>query len=159
MLIRFVKKDRGMTLVEVLASLVLLSIMIVSFLAIFPTVAKQNKTSEEFMDATYIAQSSMEHIIRIKDQNNSLHEMVNKLTAEETNSQGEKNINYKAVSSTANEIVLERVASMPSYKVTIIFDKLKTYQTSHVRVIVSQIGSKEKPRAQMETILWWGDNQ
>ncbi|ARF13106.1 type IV pilus modification PilV family protein [Sporosarcina ureae] len=158
MFMHYVKKNSGMTLVEVLASLVLLSIIIISFLAVFPTVAKQNKASEEFMDATYIAQSEMEYIISIKGQEDGLTDLVKKLVESERVIKNEGRVRYKTATSTSKEIVLERETPELSYKVTIIFNKDVTYQTSHVLVKVSQLDLEEKMRAQMETILWWGEN-
>ncbi|ARF16235.1 type IV pilus modification PilV family protein [Sporosarcina ureae] len=158
MFMHYVKKNSGMTLVEVLASLVLLSIIIISFLAVFPTVAKQNKASEEFMDATYIAQSEMEYIISIKGQEDGLTDLAKKLKESERVIKNEGRVSYKIVPSTAREIVLEREIPELSYKVVIIFNKDVTHQTSHVLVKVSQLDLEEKLRAQMETILWWGEN-
>ncbi|PID07331.1 MULTISPECIES: prepilin-type N-terminal cleavage/methylation domain-containing protein [unclassified Sporosarcina] len=158
MFMHYVKKNSGMTLVEVLASLVLLSIIIISFLVVFPIVAKQNKASEEFMDATYIAQSEMEYIISIKGQEDGLTDLVNKLVESERVIKNEGRVRYKTVPSTSKEIVLEREIPELSHKVAIIFNKDMTYQTSHVLVKVSQLDQEEKLRAQMETILWWGEN-
>src|SRR5690625_5676952 len=54
--------ENGLTLVEVLASVVLLTIIITIFLNVFIQSAKTNTTSEEVVDATYIAQTEMERI-------------------------------------------------------------------------------------------------
>src|SRR5699024_8937847 len=58
----FFIEEKGLTLVEVLASFVILSIVLVIFLSIFIQSAKTNQTSEEIVDATYIAQTEMELI-------------------------------------------------------------------------------------------------
>lgn len=55
-------KESGFTLVEVLVSVVLLTIIITIFLNIFIQSAKTNATSEELVDATYLAQIEMEKI-------------------------------------------------------------------------------------------------
>lgn len=55
----------GLTLVEVLASIVILSIVITIFLAVFAQTAKTNKVSEEIVDATYLAQQIMEEIYEL----------------------------------------------------------------------------------------------
>src|SRR5699024_10249125 len=54
--------ENGLTLVEVLASVVLLTIIITIFLNVFIQSAKTNTTSEEVVDATYLAQTEMERI-------------------------------------------------------------------------------------------------
>ncbi|MFC5591163.1 hypothetical protein ACFPRA_19975 [Sporosarcina soli] len=57
--------EEGMTLVETLASLVILSLLIIAFLSLFGQSARLNKSSELVMEATYIAQTHMEQIYEI----------------------------------------------------------------------------------------------
>src|SRR5690625_3684322 len=57
-----IMNENGLTLVEVLASVVLLTIIITIFLNVFMQSAKTNTTSEEIVDATYLAQTEMEKI-------------------------------------------------------------------------------------------------
>lgn len=63
---RYIEKklmgENGFTLVEVLASVVLLTIIITIFLNVFIKSAETSKTSGEIIDATYMAQIEMEHI-------------------------------------------------------------------------------------------------
>ena len=59
---KYIHNEKGLTLVEILASFVILSILIIAFLTLFGQSAKQNRLSEEVMDATYIAQRNMEEI-------------------------------------------------------------------------------------------------
>lgn len=54
--------ENGLTLVEVLVSVVLLTIIITIFLNVFIQSAQTNTSSEEIVDATYIAQTEMERI-------------------------------------------------------------------------------------------------
>ena len=56
----FFIKEKGLTLVEVLASIVIILIILIFFLSIFIQTAKTNETSEKIVDATYIAQTEME---------------------------------------------------------------------------------------------------
>ena len=58
---RMFLKDKGLTLVEVLASIVILTIILIIFLSVFIQSAKTNQSSEEKLDATFIAQTEMEH--------------------------------------------------------------------------------------------------
>lgn len=62
MLMRLKHNEKGLTLAEVLASIVILSIILISGLSIIIQSAKTNKTSENIIDATYIAQKEMENI-------------------------------------------------------------------------------------------------
>lgn len=51
----FHKSEKGLTLIEVLASIVLLSIVIVSFLSLFPQITNFNKSTEENLQAAATA--------------------------------------------------------------------------------------------------------
>jgi len=62
---KILKAEKGLTLIEVLASTVLITIVLVSFLTIFAQGAKTNMTSENTMDSTYLAQKEMESIIAL----------------------------------------------------------------------------------------------
>lgn len=62
MLMRLRHNEKGLTLAEVLASIVILSIILIAGLSIIIQSAKTNKTSENIIDATYIAQKEMENI-------------------------------------------------------------------------------------------------
>lgn len=54
--------EKGLTLIEVLASIVILSIIGVSLLTFFVQSARSNNLSKTMMDATYVAQSNIEEI-------------------------------------------------------------------------------------------------
>lgn len=54
--------ESGITLVETLVSIVLLVLILTIFLSIFTQSAKMNKTSEEIVDASYLAQKEMENL-------------------------------------------------------------------------------------------------
>jgi|SRR5690625_2666204 len=56
------RNESGLTLVEILASIVILALIFMSILMILSQTAKTNKTSEDIIDATYIAQTEMEKI-------------------------------------------------------------------------------------------------
>lgn len=49
------KNNKGLTLIEVLASIVILSIVIISFVALFPQMSLFNEKTEENLDAISIA--------------------------------------------------------------------------------------------------------
>lgn len=147
-------REKGMTLVEVLASLVLLSIIIISFLAIFPTVAKQNKASDEVMDATYIAQTTMEEIIQIKTNSKTFEAADDVL------------VNGKYIRGADSDTYVSKENNNQLYKVLIYFSKPnsdRSLPSNTSRVIVKVFKPNDeinsKPRAQMETILWWEEGQ
>lgn len=54
------KNERGFTLIEIIASLVLISIILLSFINVFVQTTKTRVASEQIVTATYIAQQEME---------------------------------------------------------------------------------------------------
>ncbi|WP_079523907.1 type IV pilus modification PilV family protein [Solibacillus isronensis] len=59
---RFLKEERGVSLVEVVASIVLITIILLSFFSFFIQSKKTHVASESIVDATYIAQQEMEEL-------------------------------------------------------------------------------------------------
>jgi Tfp pilus assembly protein PilV len=57
--------ESGLSLVELLASIVILTLLLTTFLMMFLQSAKINKTSENIINATYIAQTEMENIYAV----------------------------------------------------------------------------------------------
>ncbi|MBM7541796.1 type IV pilus modification PilV family protein [Amphibacillus cookii] len=57
----FTRQD-GLTLVEVLASIAILSMIVVTFLTFFINSARTTKVSEDMFDASYLAQEKIESI-------------------------------------------------------------------------------------------------
>ncbi|MEK5039119.1 type IV pilus modification PilV family protein [Sporosarcina sp. FSL K6-3457] len=55
-------QENGLSLVEVLASIVILSLILITFTMMFLYSAKTGKTSENIIDATYVAQTEMEKV-------------------------------------------------------------------------------------------------
>ncbi|RHW42724.1 hypothetical protein D1B31_03830 [Neobacillus notoginsengisoli] len=58
----WVKSEAGVTLVEVLASITILFIIIVSMLPMFVQSTRSNSHSKTIMDATYVAAANMETV-------------------------------------------------------------------------------------------------
>lgn len=65
--------DRGLTLIEVIASLVIISIILISFLGLFVQSKKTNVSSEGIHDATYEAQKAMETLYTLANKTGSIH--------------------------------------------------------------------------------------
>lgn len=59
---KHLKDEGGVTLVEVVTSLVLITIILLSFAGLFIQSTKTGKASQEIVDATYIAQVEMENM-------------------------------------------------------------------------------------------------
>src|SRR5690625_3631610 len=81
---QFKTNEHGFTLIEVLASIVLLAIILTSFGMIFAQSLKTSNTSERIIDHTYIAQREMERI----------YELSTKVSVEHRISEIKENNNY-----------------------------------------------------------------
>ena len=90
---KLLTNERGLSLVEVIASIVLISIIITAFLTIFPQMKKSNESTGEHLDAANIAK---ELLVIMKAQ--SFKELEKKETIE--------NLNY-SVSSTSDSLILD----------------------------------------------------
>lgn len=62
--------NKGLTLIEILVSIVILGIIVVSFITLFIHSARTNTISEKMLDATYIAQTQMEEFYHLKNLSN-----------------------------------------------------------------------------------------
>src|SRR5690606_10184275 len=61
-----IKKDQsGITLIEALASIVIVTIILLSFFYIFFYATKSTRASNEIFDATYYAQKEMEYLYQL----------------------------------------------------------------------------------------------
>lgn len=122
--------NKGLTLVEILASITILSIIIVSFLTFFIQSARTNTISEDMMDATYVAQSEMEYLYNLSTKK-SLDKAILDLGS---------NYSYETVE---------------GYYVVV---SLPENDLGNVLVKVYEDPSQKKSLAQMETIYDWSDS-
>ena len=72
-----IKNEQGLTLIEVLASIVLLSIVIVFFLSLFPQIINFNKSTEENLQA---AATAKEVRVLVKEELESMDTFPSKLS-------------------------------------------------------------------------------
>ena len=131
--------ERGLTLVEVLASIVLLSIILTGVLMIIIQTAQINVKSEDIIDATYVAQTEMEKIYAASRNG----ETKNTWFEKNYDSVMERNTYHKTVSNYIIEVQWEEHEK----------------ETSLTRVIVKVYDEMEDERAsvQMENHLVWED--
>lgn|GEM_PF-1237950 len=143
------KNEQGLTLTEILASIVILSVIIVTFLLMFAQSSQTTSKSKEILDATYYAETEMEEIIR-------MHSNIKPTSRDD--------LSKEIIESKDSDIsVLESDSHSYSYGlkkedhyVTI---ELKDLSSDLVKVILriykdeSRINQKEKAEAQMEMIL------
>lgn len=136
--------EKGLTLVEILASIVILALIFISIITILNLTAKSNQASQEIIDATYIAQQEMEYIYE-----KSLDETSNLETISE----------YVKQPNDGNWFVYHKNVASSDYFLEIKEDRTE-FPMVRVVVKVYEINdiSKTEPKAQMETLLKWGGN-
>ncbi|WP_186321530.1 prepilin-type N-terminal cleavage/methylation domain-containing protein [Bacillus sp. FJAT-22090] len=134
--------SKGLTLIEILVSIILITIILTAFFSLFIQSAKTGKTSEEVVDATYIAQAEMEKLYEISknaDLNSSINEEV-------------KSLNYSQPNPKEDFFTKETNGLF-------VHLKLKKHFYPQMYYLVIEVFEQEngtRPRAKMETILEWG---
>ncbi|GEK90600.1 type IV pilus modification PilV family protein [Alkalibacterium kapii] len=93
--------DTGVTLVELLAAIAILSIVVTAFLAFFIQAAETNNRTNELNEATFLAQEEMELVTSYSNGNYSGQEVVNDFF--EGTMQREKTTNGFTVKTTLTE--------------------------------------------------------
>lgn len=143
-----IRNDKGLTLIEVLASLVLLAIVITIFMTMMIQSTKIQKTSEDIIDATYIAQSEMEKIYgKIKKNTYTPLELGLLMN----------DLHYERVGS---DKFLKEVVEYP-YSIQVQFTEME--ELDHVllmRVVIKvyeEMVADQRLQAQMENVIRWGN--
>lgn len=139
--------QNGFTLVEVLASIVLLTLIITTFMMMFAMGARTNVASEGLFDSTYAVQNEMEKLIELSAQPVSPPDRLETI---------EQALGYSRQSGvTENGTTWGRLSKQAGAQH--VMDIRLEETTSHfVRVLV-EVGSAEggNPKAKMETLLIW----
>lgn len=141
--------EKGITLIEILASIVILSIIILSLLSMFTQSSTTNNVSQNIIDATYIAENSMEEI------NNAVSQAV---TTETSSTNFLKSFNLPAVytkKNTDGSIYEKRTGTNGRY-VSVTFEPKDSTLISVQVKVFSNDSSSKKLEAHMEMVLSWG---
>lgn len=133
--------ENGLSLVEVLASFVILTLLLTTFLMMFIQSAKVNKASEHIIDATYIAQTEMENIYALS-----------KTTKNGAKEATIKGLGYTNGSKENSWIVFEKKSNSN----VLIKVKLQNKKGNMDRVLVEVRGiPDDNLQAQMENVVVW----
>lgn len=149
---KYLKNEMGMSLAEVLASVVILSILLFFFLGMFVQSSKVNVKSEEVIDATYVAQTHIENLYSLSKQT----EFSDRIT-------GIESIDYDEVSplDPADPWHLFEHFDTSEYKIKFKIQNT-TIDNDMTRSIVEVYNVKpdgqEVLEAQMESILQWKED-
>ena len=81
---KILKQQKGMTLVEIVAGILIIGLLFISFFGIFISSKKTGIASEEIVDGTYIAQEAMEEIY-ISTKQMPIDQIINNYSGEKTN--------------------------------------------------------------------------
>lgn len=132
--------ENGLTLVEILASIVILSLILISIVTVFNQSARTNKASETIIDATFVVQQEMETIYKLSQESVDINDLTEYV--------------YQMKDGTWD--IYHKSASGPYF----LEIKLEDSESPMVRIVVSAYEStdinKTKKQAQMETLIKWG---
>lgn len=138
--IKFYHNEKGLTLIEVVASIVILTLIITSFTMMFIQSAKTNKTSENIIDSTYYAQVEMENIHAISKEY-TFNERENAMAG----------LSYVTIDSTV----------FTKNKNDKYFETHLTKESDSLARVLVQVynnNTQKKLEAQMETLLSWEES-
>lgn len=130
---------KGFTLVEILVSITILSIIVVTFLTFFIQSAKTNASSVNMLDATYVAQSQMEEVYNLST-NVNYNQVKNEL----------EGMGYTSTES-GSEVIA--AANIDEYTIRIRLDKPDEDDLGNIVIEVKDKTGKIK--AKMETTIKW----
>jgi len=143
-----IMNERGLSLVEVVASIVILTLILTTFMMMFLQSAKTNKLSAEIVDATYTAQTVMENIYE-----------VSKAPDFENPNSAIKSLGYPDPSSPFEEkgrfwIKYEKEIVDKDIKIEIRLEH-NTESLKNVIVEVYETPNRVTPRAKMQNFIVW----
>ncbi|WP_181347475.1 prepilin-type N-terminal cleavage/methylation domain-containing protein [Thalassobacillus sp. CUG 92003] len=139
--IKNLASNRGFTLIEVLASIVIMTIIITIFFTLFTQSARTTHQSESIINATYTAQQEMENIYHLSES----------MTVSDGFAHMEDN-GY-AIANPGEAYILTH--DKHGFHVRIEIERRSEDALNQVRVKVFENSSEEALEAQMETIVTW----
>lgn len=146
------KQESGFTLLEVVASIVILEIILTSFYSLLIQSAKATKQSEEIIDATYIAQNIMEESYNISKSFNyvNLNEQFDALDNHLDGFEKIEDEEYQLMKEIENTDYLTTVQLLK--------DGAKKDLTPIVIQVIEVNGESKILKAQMQNTLRWGNS-
>lgn len=141
-----IKNEKGLTLVEVLVSITILSIIVVTFLTFFIQSSKTNNVSQKISESIYVAQTEMEEIYNLSNTVSYIY-AINTL------------IDNNTVESIEGGYIFSKYDE--DYKInstiTSVWDKNDIEITDLKSILVEVYNSDNKLEAQVESKLLWGN--
>lgn len=139
------KKEDGVTLVELLAAIAILTIIVTAFLAFFTQAGRTNNVTTEINEATFIAQEEMEQVTYLSQNNYTVEQVKDYYAAPDSDYNViQSNDTLMIQKSNTNSVTIEIFKSKITGK-----EEFKT-ELYHAVVKVSEGGPI---RATMETVV------
>lgn len=141
------KNNQGFTLVEVIASLVILTIILISVYSLLAKTSNTTSTSEDIMDATYVAQTEMEKLYKFAKGNEFTKDLQNIRFPDYVYSPEKQTEQNKY-------IYTNSTTYSPNYSLEL---KIYKKQENLTRVVLTVKDKDNIQKSKMETTLEWGD--
>ncbi len=137
--------EKGLTLIEILASMTILSGLIIFMLTMFVQSSRENTYSENVVNSTYLAQSNMETIENMISSSAALADLITPMT----------NSGFKATTSGCLSGTCYDKNSNGHYVFVQLTNTDTTNLTADAKVKIFKDNSRASQEAQMELILPW----
>ncbi|WP_397539477.1 hypothetical protein [Rummeliibacillus pycnus] len=137
--------EKGATLVEVIASFVILVILLISFFTLFIQTKQTTKSSAQVVDATYLAQTEMEEIYKYSKDNGLNRSII------------ENDLGYKPEDSTVtNPRSYTKSSSKPLINLRIADNKnVDGSINKDLMNVIVEVKEDTVTKAKMETVVKW----
>ncbi|KGR74033.1 hypothetical protein [Ureibacillus sinduriensis] len=154
--------EQGISLIEVIASILIISIVLISFFSLIIQSNRVGNSSEDIVNSTYIAQTEMENIYNMNKtlerntfSNLNQENIINNIKEQISNDF--KNLGYKSDSSTKVDETLKLDNGPNSYILLTIKDNVILENESKVAVvaIVIKVYENNILKTQMENAFNW----
>src|SRR5690625_1966149 len=137
--------QKGLTLIEVLVSLVIISIILLVVLFVLLQIIQTNKTSQTIVNATYVAQTEMEELYE-RSQNQSFDEWVDQIKLDSDN--------YTYDESTNESTIIHTVSfSKDQFIVEIKISEIEPAPLKRVILYILDPKDDNRESAKMENII------
>ncbi|WP_431029586.1 hypothetical protein [Lysinibacillus sp. LZ02] len=158
---KLLKSEKGITLLETVVSLLLISIILISFFSFFVQSKKTNSSSESISEATYIAQKEMEQIYTLSKSSSLLNLSTTYLQGLEYTSvypTGIGNTNNCTGTANTNQTVYSAIFAyerpIENYTSKVTISTLCNY-TNAGNVLIEITDSNNNLKATVENIYIW----
>lgn len=137
--------EKGLTLIEILASMTILSIIIVSLLTMFVQSSRANTYSKTIVNSTYIAESNMEIVQNLIGSSTSIDGLITPMTSEGFTKTTNGCLSGACYEKTSNG----------RYVFVQLMNTDSTNLTADAKVKIYKDNTRASQEAQMELILPW----